>query len=72
MNAFKTYRVSYCEWQTFAINLGARNAEQACELAEEIRAGVGQHAFEEIDGAIEAFEAQELDARPVRKKGAAS
>ncbi|MFZ1104124.1 MAG: hypothetical protein WAN86_14995 [Hyphomicrobiaceae bacterium] len=60
MSDFKTYRVRYCEWQTFALNVGARSAGEACELARNIRSGIGQEPFEEIDGAIDNFEAEEL------------
>jgi hypothetical protein len=56
---FRTYRVRYGEWQTFAINISARSREDACELARQIRSNVGQEPFEEIDGAIEDFEAEE-------------
>jgi hypothetical protein len=59
---FKTYRVRYTEWQAFAINLSARSAEEACELARKVRGNIGQEPFEEFDGAIEHFEAKELDA----------
>jgi hypothetical protein len=54
------------------MNLSARSADEACELAEQIRGAVGQHPFEEIDGATDDFHAQELDVRPLRKKGGAS
>jgi hypothetical protein len=63
MSNFTTYRVRYTEWQAFAINVSARTSEEACELARNIRIGIGQVPFEEIDGAIENFEADELDAR---------
>jgi len=29
MSEFKTYRVRYCEWQTFAINVSARTEDEA-------------------------------------------
>jgi hypothetical protein len=67
MDEFKTYRVRYTEWQAFAINVSARTADEACELARNIRSGVGQEPFEEIDGAIENFEAQEIHAREFRE-----
>ena len=70
MSAFSTYRVRYCEWQTFAINVSARSPDQACELARKIRSDIGQDAFEEIDGAIEKFEADELYAREGAEGGA--
>lgn len=60
MSTFKTYRVRYCEWQTFAINLSARNAEEACELAETIRDTIGQEPFEEMDGASDGWDAEEI------------
>jgi len=60
MSTFMTYRVRYCEWQTFAINVSARTAAEACELARQIRSHVGQEPFEEIDGATENFEAEEI------------
>ena len=55
MSNFMTYRVRYCEWQTFTINLSARSAAEACELAHQIRSHVGQEPFEETDGGIEHF-----------------
>jgi hypothetical protein len=70
MNDFKTYRVRYTEWQTFALNVGARSSSEACELARKIRSDIGQDAFEEIDGAIENFEAEEIDARECQEGGA--
>ncbi|MFZ1102057.1 MAG: hypothetical protein WAN86_04295 [Hyphomicrobiaceae bacterium] len=70
MSNFKTYRVRYCEWQTFAINVSARTSEEACELARNTRSGIGQEPFEEIDGAIENFEAEEFDAREFMEGGA--
>lgn len=70
MTSFKTYRVRYREWQALALNLSARSAEEACELARQIRSGIGQQPFEEIDGAIDGFEAEELDARDLDEGGA--
>ncbi len=70
MNTFKTYRVRYTEWQTFALNVGARSSREACELARQIRSDIGQDAFEEIDGAIENFEAEAIDARAFQEGGA--
>jgi hypothetical protein len=61
MSDFKTYRVRCQEWQTLAITVSARSADNACELARQIRSDVGQEPFEEIDGAIENFEAEEED-----------
>ena len=63
MSEFNTYRVRYREWQTFAINVSARSAKHACELARQIRGTIGQEPFEEMDGAIEHFDAEEIDAR---------
>jgi len=60
MSDFKTYRVRYCEWQTFAINVSARNDDDACELAQEIRASIGQMPFEELDGASDGWQAEEI------------
>ena len=62
MSNFETYRVRYCEWQTFAINVSARSEDEACELAESIRTAIGQMPFEELDGASDDFQAEELDA----------
>ncbi len=67
MSGFKTYRVRYCEWQTFAINVSARSADEACELAENIRSSIGQEPFEEIDGANDGWDAKEIENQaPVR------
>ena len=71
MSNFKTYRVRYSEWQAFAINVSARSPNEACELARQIRSDIGQEPFEEIDGAIENFGAEELDAREFAEGGAA-
>jgi len=60
MSNFKTYRVRYCEWQTFAINVSARSADEACELAESIRTTIGQEPFEEMDGASDGWDAEEI------------
>jgi hypothetical protein len=46
----KTYRVRFCEWQTFAIDITASNAAQAIELAQTIRHEHGTDSFEEMDG----------------------
>jgi hypothetical protein len=67
MSEYRTYRVRHGEWQTLAINLSARSPEEACELARQIRSEIGQQLFEEMDGAIEKFEAKELDAREFGK-----
>jgi hypothetical protein len=66
---FKTYRVRYCEWQTFAINVSARTANEACSLARTIRREIGQEPFEELDGGSEGFEAEERDAREFQEAG---
>jgi hypothetical protein len=65
MSEFRTYRVRYCEWQALAINVSARTSDEACELARKIRSNIGQDVFEQIDGAIEKFEAEELDASAI-------
>jgi hypothetical protein len=70
MSEFKTFRVRYCESQALTINVSARSAEDACELARQIRSSIGQEPFEEIDGAIENFEAEALDAREFQEGGA--
>jgi hypothetical protein len=70
MSNFKTYRVRYTEWQAFAIHLSARSAEEACELARNVRSSIGQEPFEEFDGAIENFEAEVIDARECVQGGA--
>ena len=69
MSEFKTYRVRYCEWQTFAINVGARNEDEACALARNIRNEIGQMPFQELDGGSEGFEAEEISGadRPAEK-----
>jgi hypothetical protein len=70
MRNFKTYRVRYCEWQTFALNVSARSPNEACDLARKIRSDIGQDAFEETDGAIESFEAEEIDTPEFAEGGA--
>jgi hypothetical protein len=70
MSEFRTYRVRYTEWQTFAINVSARSSDEACELARNIRSSIGQEPFEEIDGAIDHFEAEEIRAREFAEGGA--
>lgn len=70
MSNFKTYRVRYCEWQTSAINISARTAGEACNLARGIRNQIGQEPFEELDGGSEGFDAEELDAHDFREGGA--
>jgi hypothetical protein len=67
---FKNYRVRYSEWQTFAINVNARSADDACALAIKIRNDIGQEPFEELDGSSDNFEAEELDAREFAEGGA--
>jgi hypothetical protein len=46
----KTYRVRFCEWQTFAIDITAADSVQAMELAQTIREQHGTEPFEETDG----------------------
>jgi hypothetical protein len=70
VSEFRTSRVRHGEWQTLAINLSARSPEEACELARQIRSEIGQQPFQEMDGAIEKFEAEELDAREFAEGGA--
>jgi hypothetical protein len=70
MSNFRTYRVRYTEWQAFAINVSARTSDEACELARNIRSGIGQEPFEEIDGGIEHFEAEEIGTREFAEGGA--
>jgi hypothetical protein len=65
MSEFKTYRVRYTEWQAFAINVSARSPDEACELARKVRSNIGQEPFEEFDGGIEHFDAEEIDARDI-------
>ena len=62
MSEFKTYRVRYRDCRLFALNVGAPSLEQACELARQIRGNIGQHAFEQFDGWLDEFEAEELTA----------
>jgi hypothetical protein len=61
MGTFDTYRVRLCETRALAINVSARSAEGACELALRIREELGQGPFEAIDDATENVEAQLLD-----------
>jgi hypothetical protein len=56
----KTFRVRFCEWHTFAIDISARDAQQVVELAQTLRNEHGDEPFEEIDGATEAWEAEEV------------
>jgi hypothetical protein len=72
MSEFRTYRVRYREWQALAVNVSARSADEACDFARLIRSEIGQQPFEEIDGAIEGFEAEELDAGDRAEEGSAS
>jgi hypothetical protein len=46
---FKTFRVRFCEWQTFAVNVSGRSADHAIELAQSLRDRHGTEAFEEMD-----------------------
>lgn len=61
MSTFDTYRVRLCETRALAINISARSADEACELAQQIHELIGQGPFEAIDGAAEHVEAQHLD-----------
>ncbi len=59
MSPFKTYRVRFCEWQSFAISISAGTPEEATELAETLRTSHGTAPFEELDGATDGWEAEE-------------
>lgn len=56
----KSYRVRFCEWQTFAMDITAANAAQAMELAQTIRQEHGTDPFEEMDGATDDWFAYQL------------
>ncbi len=71
MSTFNTYRVRHCEWQTFAINVSARNPGEACQLARDIRNTIGQEPFEELDGGSDHFEAEAITAAECRERSAA-
>jgi hypothetical protein len=60
MSPFKTYRVRFCEWQTFAVNISARTPGEAIELASTLRENHGTEPFEELDGGTEGWEAGEV------------
>ncbi len=60
MSPFKTYRVRFCEWQSFALTLSARTQDEAIELASTLRDNHGTDPFEELDGATEGWEAEEV------------
>ncbi len=60
MSPFKTYRVRFCEWQSFAISISARTPEEAIELAGTLRDTHGIEPFEELNGAAEGWEAEEV------------
>jgi hypothetical protein len=71
MKPFKTFRVRFCESQMLAINLSARSADDAIALARQIREDIGHEPFEEIDGASDSFEAEEIsgaDLPPQRQR----
>jgi hypothetical protein len=57
---FKTFRVRFCEWQTFAVNVSGRSADHAIELAQSLRDRHGTEAFEEMDGASDGWQAEEV------------
>jgi hypothetical protein len=65
MTEFSTYRVRFRDCRLFALNLSAPSPEQACELARQVRANIGQHVFEEFDGWIDEFEAEPLGTGPI-------
>jgi hypothetical protein len=56
----KTFRVRFCEWQTFAIDISARDEDQAIELAQTLRQEHGAEPFEEMDGDSDGWEAEEV------------
>jgi hypothetical protein len=60
MSSFKMFRVRFCEWQSFAINISARTQEEAIDLARTIRDNQGTEPFEELDGNSEGWEAEEV------------
>ena len=59
MSPFKTFRVRFCEWQSFAISISARTPEEAIELAGTLRNNHGTEPFEELDGDSDGWEAEE-------------
>jgi hypothetical protein len=59
MSASKTYRVRFCEWQTFAINISATTPEDAIRLAQAQRNDHGTEPFEELDGGSDGWDAEE-------------
>jgi hypothetical protein len=71
MSTFNTYRVRCCEWQTFAINISARSADEACALASNIRNTIGREPFEELDGGTDSFVAEEITAAELQERSAA-
>ncbi len=60
MSPFKTFRVRFCEWQTFGLSISARTPDEAIELATTLRCDHGTEPFEELDGATEGWEAEEV------------
>jgi hypothetical protein len=61
MSSFKTFRIRFCEWQTFAINISAITQEDAIDLANTIRCNHGTEPFEELDGGSEGWDAEEVE-----------
>ena len=59
MSPFKTFRVRFCEWQSFAISISARTQEEAIELAKTLRCNHSTDPFEELDGDSDGWEAEE-------------
>jgi hypothetical protein len=57
----KLYRVRFCEWQTFAIDIPAAGPEDAIAVAQAIRETHGTLPFEEIAGGTEGWEAERTD-----------
>lgn len=64
MTPFKTFRVTFCEWQTFALTISARSPQEAIAAAQTLRDGHGDGPFEELDGGSDGWTAGEVaDAR---------
>lgn len=55
-----TFRVSFCEWQTFAMNISAPTFEDAIAMARIIRDQLGTEPFDESDGASDGWDAAEV------------
>lgn len=72
MTPQKLYRVRFCEWQTFAINIPASSPDNAITVAQAIRDSRGTLPFEEITGSSDDWGAEEIhpsdSALPILKK----